>query len=55
MSTPALTTRGLGPDEMRRIAGWITRVLDSPDDEATLAAVRAEVEELGGQYPVPGI
>jgi glycine hydroxymethyltransferase len=55
VGTPALTTRGMGTDEMRRIAAWITRVIDHPDDEAVTAAVRAEVEELGAQYPVPGI
>ena len=55
IGTPALTTRGMGPDEMRRIAAWITRVIDHPDDEGVSAAVRAEVEELAQGYPVPGI
>ena len=55
VGTPALTTRGMGTEEMRRIAAWITRVLDHPDDEAVTTAVRAEVEELAQQYPVPGI
>jgi glycine hydroxymethyltransferase len=55
IGTPALTTRGMGPDEMRRIAGWIVRVLDHPDDEGVTAAVRAEVEDLAARYPVPGI
>jgi glycine hydroxymethyltransferase len=55
IGTPALTTRGMGTDEMRRIAAWITRVLDHPDDEAVSAAVRAEVQELAQGYPVPGI
>ncbi|MFN8557946.1 MAG: serine hydroxymethyltransferase [Dehalococcoidia bacterium] len=55
VGTPALTTRGMGTDEMRRIAGWIGRTLDHADDEAVAAAVRADVEELCGHYPVPGI
>ena len=55
VGTPALTTRGMGTDEMRRIAAWITRVIDNPDDAVVIAAVRAEVEELAQQYPVPGI
>lgn len=53
--TPALTTRGMGQDEMRRIATWIIRVLDHPGDEAISAEVRATVEEFAAAYPVPGI
>ncbi len=53
--TPALTTRGMGQDEMRRIATWIVRVLDHPGDEAISAEVRATVEEFAAAYPVPGI
>jgi len=53
LGTPALTTRGLGTDEMTRIAAWILRVLKSPDDAATLAAVRGEVADLAEQFPVP--
>jgi glycine hydroxymethyltransferase len=55
VGTPALTSRGMGPDEMRRIAAWITRVLDHPDDERVIATVRQEVAELAAQFPVPGI
>jgi glycine hydroxymethyltransferase len=55
VSTPALTTRGFGADEMRRVAGWILRVLDHPDDEAEHARVGAEVSELAATFPVPGI
>ena len=55
IGTPALTTRGFGPVEMRRVAGWILRVLDHPDDEAEHARVGAEVKEMAQAYPVPGI
>ena len=34
IGTPALTTRGMGPDEMRRIADWILESLKHPEDEA---------------------
>ncbi|MGD9893659.1 MAG: serine hydroxymethyltransferase [Dehalococcoidia bacterium] len=55
IGTPALTTRGFGPDEMRRVAGWILRVLDNPNDEAEHARVGAEVKEMASAYPVPGV
>jgi glycine hydroxymethyltransferase len=52
LGTPALTTRGLGADEMKRIAGWIARVLDQPDDAGTMQAVGREVRELAAAYPL---
>src|SRR5687768_566098 len=51
IGTPAVTTRGMGVAEMRRIAGLIDRVLSRPDEE-TFGRVRAEVEELTGAYPL---
>jgi glycine hydroxymethyltransferase len=53
IGTPALTTRGMGCDEMRRIGGWILDVLKSPGDEKLIARVRGAVGELCRQFPVP--
>ncbi|HTQ38550.1 MAG TPA: serine hydroxymethyltransferase [Pirellulales bacterium] len=53
IGTPALTTRGMGPDEMRTIAAWILRALKSAENEAALAEIRGEVSELCQQFPVP--
>jgi len=53
LGTPALTTRGLGTAEMRRVAGWILAALRAPDDEAALGRIRGEVTELAEQFPVP--
>jgi glycine hydroxymethyltransferase len=53
IGTPALTTRGMGPDEMRKIAAWILRVLRQPEDESVLSKVRGEVKSLCQQFPVP--
>jgi glycine hydroxymethyltransferase len=52
VGTPALTTRGMGVAEMRRVAALIGRVLDAPADEASLARVKGEVRELTRQFPL---
>jgi glycine hydroxymethyltransferase len=54
IGTPALTTRGMGGDEMRRIGGWILEILKAPDDESLGKRVRGEVLDLCGHFPVPG-
>ncbi|MDA0817808.1 MAG: serine hydroxymethyltransferase [Planctomycetota bacterium] len=53
LGTPALTTRGMGTDEMRQIARWILAVLAAPEEEAVLAATKREVVEMADQFPVP--
>ncbi|HET7229069.1 MAG TPA: serine hydroxymethyltransferase [Longimicrobium sp.] len=54
IGTPALTTRGFGVDEMRAIAGLIERVIAKPDDEQVADAVRGEVREMCGRFPLYG-
>tara|TARA_B100000809_G_scaffold240849_1_gene263545 strand:+ start:783 stop:2027 length:1245 start_codon:yes stop_codon:yes gene_type:complete len=53
VGTPALTTRGMGPDEMKRIAAWILESLRNCEDESTLKRIRTDVSELCAQFPVP--
>lgn len=55
IGTPALTSRGMGADEMRRLAAWIAHVLKDPDGEGVREGVRREVAEFARAYPVPGI
>ena len=52
IGTPAATTRGMGPDDMRQIGAWIARVLEAPDDEALKAQVRDEVRALCANFPL---
>ncbi len=52
IGTPALTTRGMGTDEMKLIGGWMARVLDKPGDEAVAKEVRSQVLELTAGYPL---
>jgi glycine hydroxymethyltransferase len=53
LGTPALTTRGMGGDEMKRIAQWILRALKHTGDESVVESTRREVAELAEQFPVP--
>lgn len=53
LGTPAVTTRGLGRDEMVQVATWIDRVLTAEDAAAVAATVQGEVAELCGRFPMP--
>jgi glycine hydroxymethyltransferase len=52
IGTPALTTRGMKEDEMRRVAGWIGQVLKAPEDAAVHGRICAEVSEFAGAFPL---
>ena len=52
IGTPAVTTRGMGPNEMAQIAALIDEVLSHPDDESRRERVRGEVRELCRQFPI---
>ena len=54
VGSPAMTTRGFGPDEARLVGELISDVLDKPNDEAHLARVRERVEGLTARFPVYG-
>lgn len=51
LGTPALTTRGMGLEEMARIAELFDEVLTRKDD-ATIDRVRGEIEELASGFPL---
>ena len=52
LGTPAVTTRGMNEAEMACIAALIDRVLAAPADAAVIDAVRGEVHELAGAFPL---
>jgi len=55
IGTPAVTSRGMGEEEMRRIAALFAEALDHVDDEQALDGVAARVRDLAAAFPVPGI
>ena len=52
--TPAITTRGMKEEEMKKIAHWMDRALKDTSEE-NLKAIHAEVTEMCKDFPVPGI
>jgi len=62
IGTPAITSRGMGTDEMRSIADLIDRVLQADEDKedpvkleafhATTEAVKADVHALTARFPL---
>ncbi|MBR0479732.1 serine hydroxymethyltransferase [Candidatus Saccharibacteria bacterium] len=65
LGTPAITTRDLGEDEMKKLALWMKKVADIckeagseeklKDFAAELETIRLEVRDLALKFPVPGI
>jgi glycine hydroxymethyltransferase len=55
LGTPAVTTRGFGTEEMKRIASFIAKVLSSLGDKRVQKQVRQEVREMCQQFPIPGL
>lgn len=55
LGTPAVTTRGFGTEEMKRIASFIAKVLSPAGDKRTQEQVRQEVREMCQQFPIPGL
>jgi glycine hydroxymethyltransferase len=53
IGTPALTTRGMGVEEMRRIGSWMLDALRHPDEADCHRRIRAEVADLCQHFPVP--
>ena len=52
VGTPAITTRGVKEDKMPYIVELIDRVLRDPENEAEIAKVRKEVNEMMSPLPI---
>ena len=53
LGTPAITTRGLGQNETRQLAGWIDEVISSNGDESVLGRVKQQVLQICEAFPIP--
>jgi len=55
LGAPACTTRGMREKEMKKIAGFILRVLHSGGNSAELKKIQKEVIQFSKKFKVPGI
>ena len=53
IGTPAMTTRGLGEEDMMEVADFINSALEARNDEAALAALRKKVTAFTSRFPLP--
>ncbi|MDA0679539.1 MAG: serine hydroxymethyltransferase [Proteobacteria bacterium] len=52
LGTPAITTRGFKPDEVRMLTNWICDILEDISDDVMVQRVRGQVIELCNRFPV---
>jgi len=52
IGTPALTTRGMGATEMKKIGQWIDEILKSGGDTGVASRVKSEVKALCEGFPL---
>jgi glycine hydroxymethyltransferase len=52
IGTPAITTRGMGVNEMKIIAGFIDRAIKNLDNEAVLSEIARDVKNLCDKFPL---
>jgi glycine hydroxymethyltransferase len=55
VGTPAVTSRGMGPDEMREIGALIADAIERRDDAAELARLAGRVGAISARFAVPGL
>jgi len=52
IGTPMVSTRGMGEKEMEAIAGFITTVLNDPDNATKIQQIREEIRVLCNCFPI---
>jgi glycine hydroxymethyltransferase len=55
VGTPAITSRGMGADEMREIGSLIAEAIERHDDPSARAQLAPRVDDIARRFPVPGL
>ncbi len=55
LGTPAITSRGMGSDEMKRLGNWMGDVIEDVENETLVTRVAGEIKDLCDQFPAPGV
>ncbi|MBL7671694.1 MAG: serine hydroxymethyltransferase [Bdellovibrionaceae bacterium] len=52
VGTPALTTRGMGIEEMKLVGQWIAQIIKDPENGALKQKVKTQVHEMCEKFPI---
>ena len=52
LGTPAITTRGMGKEEMKYIVKWIDLAIKNHDDISLINNVKYKVNDLCSNFPI---
>ncbi len=55
IGTPAITTRGMRADEMKRLGNWMADVVEDVENDAVIERIAGEIKDLCDQFPAPGV
>jgi glycine hydroxymethyltransferase len=55
IGTPSVTSRGMGKDEMLKLADFMDQVVSAPEDDKLIERVAGQVKEMCLGFPPPGI
>jgi len=53
--TPAVTTRGMRAEDMKKIVAWVSAAIEARSDATKLTRIKNEVKDFCLQFPVPGV
>ena len=52
IGTPAITTRGMGKEEMIQIVDWINQIIEKPESDTIVKRIKKEVGSLCSNFKI---